>query len=46
MPSYRQYRNWGHPPLRAWVLSVHPALWYGSAALLGVVVAFVIAVHA
>lgn len=39
MPSYRQYRNWGHPPLRAWILCVDPILWYGSAALLGVAVA-------
>ena len=39
-PTYRQYRKWGHPPIRAWILSVPGPVWYGSAALIGVIVSF------
>lgn len=40
MPSYRQYRSYGHGPVTAFTLSVHPALWYGAAVLIGVLAAF------
>lgn len=35
--SYKQYRSYGHGPLTAFTLSIHPLLWYGSAVLVGVI---------
>jgi hypothetical protein len=31
--TYNEYRKF-HGPLAAWVLSIHPAVWYGSCVLI------------
>ena len=40
MPSYRQYRSYGHGRFTSATLSIHPAVFYGVAALVGLLVAF------
>lgn len=37
MPTYRDYRRYGHGPITAGTLSIHPALWWGGAILIGVI---------
>lgn len=37
MPSYRDYRRYGHSRFTAATLSIHPALFYGVIALVAVI---------
>lgn len=39
MPSYRQYRSYGHSRFTSATLSIHPAVFYGVAALAAVLLA-------
>lgn len=42
MPSYTDYRKYGHNRFTAATLSVHPAIWYGGFAAIGLIMACVL----
>jgi hypothetical protein len=38
MPKYRDYRRYGHGPLTAATLATHPAVFYGTIAVIAVLI--------